>query len=78
MIPAILPVALAIYLAGWLLTIWRLGRAVETVPVPGRFRRDVRDAMLWPCWLLLHAMFGLLSLRRQAYAAELLQEPGGR
>ncbi|MCT2398711.1 hypothetical protein [Novosphingobium mangrovi (ex Huang et al. 2023)] len=56
-----------IYLTGWLVTAWCFAGIQGPVPVPGRFRRDVRDALFWPIWLVLYAVFWVVELRRQAF-----------
>ncbi|SFF86822.1 hypothetical protein SAMN05518801_102321 [Novosphingobium sp. CF614] len=64
-------VAIGIYLAGWALAALCFFRIQGPVPVPGRFRRDARDALLWPVWLMLFAVLWLIELRRQEFEKEL-------
>ncbi|MEJ2408062.1 MAG: hypothetical protein P8Y58_07920 [Novosphingobium sp.] len=63
--------AAGIYLAGWLVASWCFAGIRGPVPVPGRWRRDLRDGLLWPLWLALYGMFWLIGLRRQAFESEL-------
>ncbi|MCJ2180016.1 hypothetical protein [Novosphingobium album (ex Hu et al. 2023)] len=64
----------AIYLAGWFATACYFSGIQGPVPVPGRLRRDVRDGLFWPVWLLLFALIWLIGLRRQAFEKELPEE----
>ncbi|MCJ2188606.1 hypothetical protein [Novosphingobium beihaiensis] len=64
----------AIYLGGWLTAAWWFSGIQGPVPVPGRWRRDLRDGFFWPVWLLLFGLFWLIGLRRQAFEKELSGE----
>jgi hypothetical protein len=66
--------AVAIYGLGWAIAAWCFAGIEGPVPVPGRLRRDLRDALFWPVWLVLYGFFWLIELRRQAFEAELTGE----
>ena len=73
-LPAVGLGIVAVYLGGWLAATAYFGRIQGPVPVPGRFRRDLRDGGLWPCWLVLYLLFWLLGRRRQAFERDLEEE----
>lgn len=75
--PATILIAAIAYLAGSVLATWLFARTQGPVPVPGRARRDLRDGLLWPCWLVLYPMCWLLGLRRQSFERELADEWAG-
>lgn len=60
-----------LYLAGWLAMAGWFATIRGPTPVPGRFARDLGDALAWPAWLALFVIFRLLTARRQAFEAEL-------
>lgn len=64
-------VTAALYALGWLGAFSFFAAMQGPVPVPGRWRRDAREALLWPVWLPLYAMFWLIALRPQKFDAEL-------
>lgn len=70
MVEALLAFA-GLYLAGWCVTVWCFSGIQGPVPVPGRLRRDIRDGVFWPVWLVLFALFWLIGLRRQAFERDL-------
>lgn len=64
-------IVIAVYLAGGVFAAWCFNGIKGPVPVPGRLRRDIRDGLFWPVWLVLFALFWLIALRRQAFENEL-------
>ena len=63
--------AAASYALGWLAALAFFARMQGPVPVPGRWRRDAREALLWPVWLPLYAMLWLIARLPQKFDAEL-------
>lgn len=64
-------VAVAVYLIGWFVAARCFAGIQGPVPVPGRWRRDVRDGLFWPAWLVLYGIFWLIGQRKQAFENEL-------
>lgn len=63
--------AMGLYVLGWSAALLVFARMHGPVPVPGRWRRDAREALLWPLWLPLYAMLWAVARRPQKFDAEL-------
>ena len=70
--PQMFVAATAVYLVGWFVAACCFAGVQGPVPVPGRLRRDMRDGLFWPVWLMLFTLFWLIGLRRQAFEDELI------
>ena len=67
-------VAAGVYILGWAAASWCFSGIKGPVPVPGRLRRDIRDGVFWPVWLLLFALIWLAERRRQDFENEFTGE----